>query len=98
MEEWGVAPDGTMLTVMASERDHPKQDWLMLFGDNQGALALAHRELVNTLSKHITRKYHWIRENREGGGFTMAYVRTRDMLADIMTKPLPKEKFLDMCA
>jgi hypothetical protein len=73
-----------------------RSDWLRVIGDNQGSLALATRPVVNNLSKHIIRRWHWIRENRTRGEFTLSYIRTQDMLADIMTKPLGSTRFSDL--
>jgi hypothetical protein len=70
--------------------------WLRVLGDNQGSLALATRPVVNNLSKHINRRWHWIRENRMRGEFTLSYIRTQDMLADMMTKPLARMRFCDL--
>jgi hypothetical protein len=82
------------VTIMVSEkeRSEEKGDWLKIYGDNQGSLALASRQLVNSLLKHIRRKYHWIRENYQNGGYNLNYCRTQDMAADIFTKPVTTAK------
>jgi hypothetical protein len=44
-------------------------------------------------TKHIKRKYHFIRDNIIAKGEAVVrYVSTHDMVADILTKPLSREK------
>lgn len=37
-------------------------------------------------------KYHFVRERIESGDVRMEYVRTEDQLADILTKPLKRDR------
>ena len=64
-----------------------------LFGDNQGALALARNPVHHRLSKHFDVKYHFIREQLKKGTFDLVYCPSHKNVADIMTKPLPKQVF-----
>lgn len=43
-------------------------------------------------SKHIDIRYHFVREV-QNGAIVLKYVATDEMLADILTKPLPKHRF-----
>ena len=45
-------------------------------------------------TKHVDIKYHLIRNLHEEGIIELKYVPTNQMVADIMTKPLPKADFL----
>ncbi|KAG5874788.1 hypothetical protein JTB14_015256 [Gonioctena quinquepunctata] len=45
-------------------------------------------------TKHIDVKYHYIRERAEDNTLIVCYVASEDQLADILTKALPKEKFV----
>ena len=45
------------------------------------------------ISKHISIKYHFIREAQEKGEIQLHYCQTGEQLADIFTKALPREKF-----
>jgi len=64
--------------------------------DNQGALMIA-REMVsvNERSEHIDVREFYCRELVESGSIAVEYVATDRMVADTLTKPLPKEKFED---
>jgi hypothetical protein len=65
----------------------------LLYGDNMGAITTAtnpdgHRTVR---SRHIDIRYHITREALANGTLRLQYVRTADMTADILTKPLPFE-------
>ena len=61
-----------------------------VLGDNQGALRLVANPEFHSRSKHIDVQYHYIRELLEDGTITVGYVRTSEMAADCLTKPLKK--------
>ncbi|GJR22481.1 hypothetical protein Tco_0971008, partial [Tanacetum coccineum] len=44
-------------------------------------------------AKHIDIRYHFIKEQVENGFVELYYVWTEYQLADIFTKPLPRERF-----
>ncbi|GKE56991.1 hypothetical protein Tco_1496176 [Tanacetum coccineum] len=44
-------------------------------------------------AKHIDIRYHFIKEKVENGIVELYFVRTEYQLADIFTKPLPRERF-----
>nr|GEX85590.1 copia protein [Tanacetum cinerariifolium] len=44
-------------------------------------------------SQHINIRYHFIKEHVENGIVELYFVRTEYQLADIFTKPLPRERF-----
>ena len=60
-----------------------------IFEDNQGSIALAKNPQYHKRTKHIDIKYHFVREKVEDGQVILEYISTLDMLADIMTKPIP---------
>lgn len=64
-----------------------------LFGDNQGAQALARNPVHHKLTKHIDVKYHFVREQLKKKVLTLVYCPSQKNVADIMTKPLPKVTF-----
>ena len=63
-----------------------------IFVDNQGAMKLAENPLFHNRTKHIDIRYHFIRDTLASGEIVLQYLPTADMVADIMTKPLPREK------
>lgn len=58
--------------------------------DNEGAEALARNPEHHTRTKHIDARYHFIRECVADADVRVEHVSTKDMLADMLTKPLPR--------
>jgi hypothetical protein len=65
-----------------------------ILGDNQGGLALANNPENHARTKHIDVQYHYTRHLLATGALTISYCPTENMLADILTKPLPKVRIL----
>ena len=61
--------------------------------DNQGAIAIARNPVSHSRTKHIDIKYHYIREAIQSEDIDLEYCPTEMMVADILTKPLPRERF-----
>ncbi|GJV89850.1 hypothetical protein Tco_1533788 [Tanacetum coccineum] len=57
------------------------------------AIALCCNNVQHSRAKHIDVRYHFIKEQVENGIVELYFVRTEYQLADIFTKPLPRERF-----
>ena len=44
-------------------------------------------------TKHIDTRYHFLRKGVQNEAIVLKYVATDEMIADILTKPLPKNRF-----
>jgi hypothetical protein len=64
-----------------------------VFEDNSGALIMATEHKTRPRTKHIAVKYHHFRQYVENGEITVHPISTNDQCADMLTKPLEKEKF-----
>ncbi|GJT37521.1 retrovirus-related pol polyprotein from transposon TNT 1-94 [Tanacetum coccineum] len=64
-----------------------------LYCDNKSAIALCCNNVQHSRAKHIDIRYHFIKEQVENGIMELYFVRTEYQLADIFTKPLPRERF-----
>ena len=64
-----------------------------VFEDNSGALQLALEPKYRLRTKHICVKYHNFRQYVKNGMISIQAIETEEQQDDILTKPLPKEKF-----
>ena len=60
--------------------------------DNQATLHLANDDNYHARTKHIDIRFHFIRQTIANKQIIMIYCPTEDMVADILTKALPKYK------
>jgi hypothetical protein len=65
---------------------------ISLLIDNQSAISLAKNAVFHSRTKHIAIRYHFIRERVESGEVKLEYVPTNLQVADVLTKPLGREK------
>ena len=84
--------EGNFLRQLFSDIPNSDKQPIALNVDNQGAIALAKNPVHHQRSKHIDIKYHFIRLEVESGTVVLKYVPSEDNVADIFTKPLPKQK------
>jgi hypothetical protein len=63
-----------------------------IMSDNQGSIALAKNPKHHSRTKHIDVQHHFIREVVEDEVVELKYCRTEDMVADVLTKALPRER------
>ena len=70
-----------------------KKKRIVLYCDNKSAIAIAKNPVSHERSKHISIKYHFIREAQEKSEIQLHYCQTGEQLADIFTKALPSEIF-----
>jgi len=64
---------------------------MQLRGDNQGANALTKNPEYYAKTKHIHGRQHFITEIVEQGQIVVEYIPTTEMIADTLTKPLPRD-------
>jgi hypothetical protein len=66
--------------------------------DSKSALALAKNSIFHERSKHIQMRHHFIRGCLEEGSIKAGYINTKDQLEDLLTKPLGRIRFLELCS
>ena len=66
---------------------------ITIMEDNQGAIAMAKNPVAHRRTKHIDIRYHFVREQVQKGNMQLQYCNTKEMIADIFTKPLCKSQF-----
>jgi hypothetical protein len=68
-------------------------DKVPLLCDNESAIKIAYNPVQYSRTKHIEIRNHFIRDHVAHGDIELAYVCTKDQLADIFTKPLDEARF-----
>ena len=81
------------LKRLLSELGFP-QEFVEMNQDNVASIHLAEGRGKFSASKHIELRHHKCREVIENGEMKMRWIPTKDMIADILTKPLAKPTFL----
>ncbi|GJY54548.1 retrovirus-related pol polyprotein from transposon TNT 1-94 [Tanacetum coccineum] len=66
---------------------------ILLYYDNKSAITLCCNNVQHSRAKHIDVRYHFIKEQVENGIVELYFVKTEYQLANIFTKPLPRERF-----
>jgi hypothetical protein len=68
-------------------------DPIPLHCDNTSAISVSKNPFIHSKTKHIPRKYHFIKENVTNRVVQMNYIPSTEQIADIFTKPLAKTPF-----
>jgi len=62
----------------------------VLYVDNTAAISLATNDQISARNKHIDIKIHHVRHLIKEGELRLAYVKSSEELADMLTKPIDK--------
>jgi len=69
---------------------------IQMYADNQGAIKFAGSDVHHRKTKHIDIRFRFIRDVIENGSLIVKYIPTRDNVADLLTKALPKNRFVSL--
>lgn len=72
------------------EYDHP----ISIFCDNRSTINIPKNIILNSRTKHFTIKHHFLRKQAGNQQIKLEYVSTKEQIADLFTKPLPKKSFI----
>jgi hypothetical protein len=70
---------------------------ITMYQDNIGATYLTENDIHNKRSKHIDIRYHHVRDLVAQKILKIEYIKTKENIADIQTKALPRAAFEDHC-
>ena len=87
-----AAKEAVWLCRLMAELFLPPHEPTTLYGDNQSAIALAHRGQYHACTKHINIHYHFIRYIIEAGSIKLIYCPTDEQTTDVLMKALPSVK------
>jgi transposase len=65
--------------------------------DNMSTVKLVKNPIFHKRSKHIEVRNLFVREQYENNVIAVNHIASNDQLADILTKPLPRVRFLKLC-
>ena len=61
--------------------------------DNTSAISISKNPVMHSKTKHIPIKFHFLREQVTEKNIKLEYIGTKEQVADVFTKPLPRETF-----
>lgn len=81
---------------LLSELGEKQEDPTVLHIDNQSAMMLVMNSQMHARTKHIDIAYMFIRDAHKNGVIKVSYVPTDRQQADILTKALPRDRYVTM--
>ncbi|WKA01579.1 hypothetical protein VitviT2T_019853 [Vitis vinifera] len=89
-----TAAEVTWVSHLLSELGITLQQSPTIYCDNLSATYLCVNPLFHSRMKHVALDYHFVREKVAAGSLKVSHVNTQSQLADVLTKPLSKSRFL----
>ena len=81
------------LTYIQVDYDEP----IPIYCDNTSVISISKNPVMHSKMKHIPIKYHFLWEQVVEINIKVEYVGTKEQVAYIFTKPLPREAFEYLC-
>jgi hypothetical protein len=66
---------------------------ILILCDNTSAISISKNPVMHSKTKHIPIKFHFLWEQVTEKNIKLEYIGTKEQIADIFTKPLPRETF-----
>ena len=66
---------------------------MVLYCDNTSTINISKNLVMHKKTKHIAIKYHYVRELVQDKVVKMEYINTKEKIADIFTKAIPKDAY-----
>ena len=66
---------------------------IQIMDDSQAAIAMAKNPVHHKRTKHIDVRHHFIRNEIAQKTINLQYCTSKEMIADALTKPIPKQQF-----
>jgi hypothetical protein len=91
-----AACQGVWLAQLLAKLKSEQHTTFLLKMDSQSAIALSKNPVFHNRSKHIDVRFHFIRECVVDGKMDIEHMCTEEQIADILTKPLPRDRFCEL--
>ena len=88
-----AAQESMWMRRLNSELDNAPEGPITILNDNQSAISMAKNPHFHERAKHIDIWHHFITEQVYDGSIRLKYCPTREMVADMLTKGLPRQQF-----
>lgn len=88
---------GIWITSFMDEIGLPQDTPVLIYADNNGAIANTQNYKNHRRTKHIDIRYHFVKERTANGDIVFEYIPSSDNLADILTKPLARDAVIRCC-
>lgn len=85
------------LTKFMDELNMNQEQPVVVYADNNSAIANTQNNKNHCRTKHIRVKYHFVKECVDRGKITFTYIPSAENLADILTKPLARDATIRCC-
>ena len=96
MAEAAAVKEALWLKTLLTDLDYSINS-VKLYADNQAAIKLMYNPIVSQRSKHIDVAYHFARQHIVNGTIALTHKPTANMVADMLTKPVPETKHRTCC-
>ena len=83
-----AARETVWLRRLLDDIGFPQRDPTILMQDNLSTIEMVHGHHNFQASKHVNPKYHYTGELVDGGEIMLRYIKTDNMIADVLTKAL----------
>ena len=70
------------------------KELVVIYCDNTSVINISKNLVMHSKTKHIAIKYHFLRELVQDKEVRLEYVNTKEKVADIFNKALPKDAFM----
>jgi len=88
-----TAQEAVWITQLMSDLGEAPSEPFIIYEDNLAAISMSKNSEFHAKTKHIDVKTHFVRDLVKNNKITVQHVPSCEMLADIFTKPLVRDKF-----
>ena len=81
------------LRILMGELGFNLEKPINLYYDNKAAISVAHNPVQHDRTKHVEVDRHFIKEKLTDGIISVSFVKSKDQLADILTKAISSRVF-----